>query len=138
TSRYLARAAFRYHCGLFTRRIPDDQTTVRAFLREYYNVVDDAPVSGSDLSSLNPAIFGEIRWHREVLVLHNATRWNGVLLWHVEHYIRLWDIPSVKEVRFLRQIFRIAFTSALIDPSDNRVYVFLREPPVIRKLLVTR
>src|SRR5262245_49606552 len=101
-------------------------------------VVHDALVAGTEFGGLNPLVFGEVGGDAEVDVIVRPARVEREFFGHRKRDVRLADPPGVREIGRGRQIFRVAFLRATVNPPDDRVDLALLQPRVVREFAVPR
>ena len=90
------------------------------------------------LDSLNPCVFLEIGGHFEVLVRDFAAFGNFKRHRHLEDHIRLPDLPARFELGRRRQILRIAFLRASVNPSNERPDLIGAQLTIVAEMAVLR
>ncbi len=94
----------------------------------------DRGIAGPHLPRLHPAVLVEVRGHFEVNVRDIPRRRNRIVLLHLEDDVRLADPPAVRILGTSRQILRVAFGGAGLDPPRNRALLIIREAPCIGEM----
>ena len=84
----------------------------------------------AQLSRLNPFVFGEVGFDRQILISHDAFR-RYSLFGNGEQLIGFADAPALEVFRRGRHGFRVALFRTAIYPGGNRVQFGLREAAVI-------
>ena len=102
------------------------------------HVVYHGPIARPHLGHLHPTVLGEFIRQHDILVFDRTRGGHLKRLGHFQDHVGLADIPSVNERERLRQILRITFRCAGIDPAHERVDVLLRKRPVVAKMPVLR
>jgi len=78
-------------------------------------------ISRPQFYGLHPMTFREIRWHCEVNIFVNGCPFQYMILANIKDHVRFADVPTINVGRRLRQVARISFFSALIDPVGNNL-----------------
>ena len=102
------------------------------------DVVHDHPFGRTHFRRLDPAVFGKVRRHDDVLIVDDTARRHLEGQRQLEHHVRLADAPAFDPFRGLRQIARIALQRAAVGPFHNRVDLRRAQAHAVRELAVVR
>ena len=102
------------------------------------DVMHELAIALANLRELHVLVFGEVRRHGEIFVRYHAFGGYVVDFGHRKDNVWFADLPAFGIFRIRRQVFRIAFRRARIDPRDDSVDLFLRQAAVVREIAMFR
>ena len=89
------------------------------------DVMDDLAIAGTRFGHLHVFVFREAGINQEVLVLVWSIGFEGELFRHLQDQVRLADAPPFDELRRRRQVARVAFFGAAVNPGGDGVNLVL-------------
>jgi hypothetical protein len=94
-------------------------------------MMHDRRIARTQFDLFDPALFRE--GDRRVEVLHRQFAFGRdfEIYRHLDHHVRLAEGPAWSVFRERRQVFVFAFRRAGVDPGDDGLALFLREPAVV-------
>src|SRR5262245_23526232 len=95
-------------------------------------------VAWAGLRRLHPAVLLEAGIDDEALVGQHPRRWHLEFVFHLEDGVRLADPPALWPLHRSRQVTVIALGTALLDPGQQCIALFLGQPAVVGELAEAR
>ena len=91
-----------------------------------------------ELGRFHPLVFGESAGNDDVGVVDYASGRHLIFDRHLDHIVRLPDVPAFQPLHGLRLILGVAFRRTRVHPGHQRLDVGVAQAAIVRKMAISR